>query len=834
MSIVYITKIDNEEKRKRVSDVLDKYTSFQGTKFSTDIIKFDFSFSLYSTNILGVEEVRNLEPGLIHYCFDDSIFSFPDEVIDVLISESKQKSINPFINYINALEYRGGFNWGETKEGVDYWKNIIVKKNFSKLKTLKVYKITIPTEGVKDRLKRINEVLNKYTKFKTALINVDIDAILYTKEDKGEVELIKDLSEIKSEDIAVFAEETIKYDESIFSYPDEVIDLLISKTKSKTIDPFIRSIKSGFEWDKSKEGFSYWNEIIENRNYSKITRKGRVVKLSITEIDTNEKKDQVCKFINRYMDELGFLNSEILESSLGFEIEIGDIQPGECRTYKLLSLAIGGYKKVDAKVIRKNFKDTILSYPLEVVDKLIENSESKSVFPFLYNRTATKEAGGFNWDDTEEGVKYWSDIILDKKFKSLSKSKKETVIIEITEIDSQAKKEAISELMDSYASINPGSIGDTIGFELEVKRDGDRIQDIRLIHVIMNSSASREKIVKKFYYSVFNLKYKTIDLLLSRSRIENNLLVYLYYPTPTEISGGFDWVKSPEGFDYWNELIKDKRFESLNNETKKDLEIVNILNQDTKEKDLEIVEVLNLDTKEKVERLKHVFSKYLNYPITGFKLDAEHGISIGIKTNRGPEHKLNSAYVTQVTLINETSDKFSDSDFDNSVFCLPDGILEKIIELSSIKSLVPYVLNLFAYNYEGGFDWDCTEEGETYWNNILGLKKFENTYKSLSTMCKINYKTKKLISKEANEEKKVDFYVRETQLNVENELLNREKERAGVDEELNDLKNSYPLNLTAIIKHQERLEELDAEIKVIKNLKKELGFEKDDKTKEGK
>ena len=252
------------------------------------------------------------------------------------------------------------------------------------------------------------------------------------------------------------------------------------------------------------------------------------------------------------------------------------------------------------------------------------------------------------------------------------------------------------------------------------------------------------------------------------------------------------------------------------------------------EKDLEIVKVLNLDTKEKAERLKYVFSKYLHYPITGFKLDAEHGISIGIKTNSGC--KLNSAFVTQVTLINETSDKFSNTDFNNSVFCLPDNILERLIELSSIKSLVPYILNLYAYNYEGGFNWDFTEEGETYWGNILGRlkKKFENTYKSLSTMCKINYKTKKLISKEANEEKKVDFYVRETQLNVENELLNREKERASVEEELNDLKSSYPLNLTAILKHQERLEELDAEIKVIKSLKKELGFEKDDKTKEGK
>ena len=140
---------------------------------------------------------------------------------------------------------------------------------------------------------------------------------------------------------------------------------------------------------------------------------------------------------------------------------------------------------------------------------------------------------------------------------------------------------------------------------------------------------------------------------------------------------------------------------------------------------------------------------------------------------------------------------------------------------------------------DGGFCWNKSKEGYDYWDTILNFKNIEienlkTTYKPLSTMCKINYKTKKLISKEANEEKKVDFYVRETQLGVENELLNREKERAEVEERLNDLKSSYPLDLNNIIKNQTRLEELDTEIKVIKNLKKDLGFDKEDKTKEGK
>ena len=816
MKTIYITEINNKEKRKRVSDILKKYTSLSWD-FSTNIIKFEFNYSSNRTEILSVSEVVDcVEPGISYFSFDNSIFSFPDEVIDLLISKSKQKSINPFIIDIGPLEGRGGFNWGETEEGFDYWKNLICNKDFSCLKMKVCVYSTRITETNGDRLKRINEVLQKYTKLKTSAINLDLEAILYTKISGESIELLNNLSEVDSKDVAVFVEETQNYNDSIFSYPDKVIDLLISKTKSKTINPFIRSVKSGFEWDKSEEGFSYWDEIIEHRNYSKIIKKGRVVKLSITGIDTDKKKDQVCKFIDKYMNELGFLKSEILNSSLGFEIEIGDVQPGKCKTYKLLSLAIGGYK-MEASI--KDFEDTILSYPFEIVDKLIEHSESKNVLPFLYNLRASKVDGGFDWKDTAEGHEYWENLIINKQFEI--SDKKEKIIVEITEIDSQEKKEAISKLLYSNVYIDPQEIGDSIGFRLDIKQEKSGwIQDVKLLNVILEPSCNTERVItKEFYYSIFNQKPETIDLLLSRSRIKNNLFVYLLHPAATKGDGGFDWGRSPEKFDYWSNLIRDKRFKTLNSEM---------------EKDLEKVKVLGLDTKEKVERLKYVFSKYIHYPITGFELDKKHGIEIGIRTNRsiGIGSKLNSAQVIQVTRIDKESDKFSGFDFDNSVFCVPDKILDRLVELSSLKSLVPYILNLFAIEDEGGFNWEDTKEGKTYWNNILGLKKFENTYKSLSTMCKINYKTKKLISKEANEEKKVDFYVRETQLNVENELLNREKERAGVDEDLNDLKSSYPLNLEAIIKNQERLEELDTEIKIIKSLKKELGFEKEDKTKE--
>ena len=351
MRIVYITKIDNEEKRKRVSDVLAKYTPLLGIKFSTDTIKFELSFSSDSTNILSVEQVsKDSESGDICYCVDVSIFSFPDEVIDVLISESKQKSINPFIYNIGGLKNTGGFNWGDTKEGFDYWKNIIVKKDFSCLinkKNVYIYSTRITGTNNGDKLKRINEVLQKYTQLKTSAINLDLEAILYTKIVGENIEVLNNLSEVDSKNVSEFVEETMNYDESIFSYPDEVIDLLISKTKSKTINPFIRSVKSGFEWNKSEEGFSYWNEIIEHRNYSKVKKKGKVVTLFIAGIDTDEKKDQVCKFIDRYINDPGFLKSKILNNSLGFKIEIGDVRPGKCKTYKLLSLVIGNYKEKD-------------------------------------------------------------------------------------------------------------------------------------------------------------------------------------------------------------------------------------------------------------------------------------------------------------------------------------------------------------------------------------------------------------------------------------------------------------------------------------------------------
>ena len=98
-------------------------------------------------------------------------------------------------------------------------------------------------------------------------------------------------------------------------------------------------------------------------------------------------------------------------------------------------------------------------------------------------------------------------------------------------------------------------------------------------------------------------------------------------------------------------------------------------------------------------------------------------------------------------------------------------------------------------------------------------------------MCKIDYKKGKLISKEAIEEKKVGYCVRDTKITLDKELLTREQERSNLEDEIKTLKCEYPLSLVNIISCELRLEQLKNEIKTIKDLQIEFGFEKEEKGK---
>ena len=86
-------------------------------------------------------------------------------------------------------------------------------------------------------------------------------------------------------------------------------------------------------------------------------------------------------------------------------------------------------------------------------------------------------------------------------------------------------------------------------------------------------------------------------------------------------------------------------------------------------------------------------------------------------------------------------------------------------------------------------------------------------------------------SKEAIEEKKVGYCVRDTKITLDKELLTREQERSNLEDEIKTLKCEYPLSLVNIISCELRLEQLKNEIKTIKDLQIEFGFEKEEKGK---
>lgn len=73
----------------------------------------------------------------------------------------------------------------------------------------------------------------------------------------------------------------------------------------------------------------------------------------------------------------------------------------------------------------KNTIPTFMTLPLDIQIEVVKRSESKSPVPFLQDISVCDTGGGFCWDDTPEGHKFWSSILQDgdidlfyKQFKS--------------------------------------------------------------------------------------------------------------------------------------------------------------------------------------------------------------------------------------------------------------------------------------------------------------------------------------------------------------------------------------------------------------------------------
>ena len=178
-----------------------------------------------------------------------------------------------------------------------------------------------------------------------------------------------------------------EYENSILSYPDVVIDFLISKSKQKSINPFLiyksaGEDAGGITWENTKEGSKYFSDIILSKNFSSF-EKNNTIKISIAGIDTTKKKEHVCNFIHKYLSNGDYLRPNILNDSIGFEIDVVKlIGSNHIEDIRLLNIVDGGYNEKEADKIKK-FEDTILSHSFVIIDKLLKISRLKSVLPFL-------------------------------------------------------------------------------------------------------------------------------------------------------------------------------------------------------------------------------------------------------------------------------------------------------------------------------------------------------------------------------------------------------------------------------------------------------------------
>lgn len=245
--------------------------------------------------------------------------------------------------------------------------------------------------------------------------------------------------------------------------------------------------------------------------------------------------------------------------------------------------------------------------------------------------------------------------------------------------------------------------------------------------------------------------------------------------------------------------------------------------------------ITEINTLEKKNRILEIIGRYHTIPISEYFKSESQTFLMDIEVAASENGLLNSIRLKSALWLSDNKNEPGHCirhKFEDSIFNLSDKIIDLMIQRSKLKDILAFIYSCFgkyvSWNY-GGFDWDTTEEGYDYWFKLIKDNDLKTTQIPINTMCKIDYKNKKLISKEAIEEKKVGFYIRDTKINLEKELLTREQERANTEDELKTFKCEYPLNLDNIISREKRLMSLDLEIETIKNLQKEFGFDKEDK-----
>ena len=90
---------------------------------------------------------------------------------------------------------------------------------------------------------------------------------------------------------------------------------------------------------------------------------------------------------------------------------------------------------------------------------------------------------------------------------------------------------------------------------------------------------------------------------------------------------------------------------------------------------------------------------------------------------------------------------------------------------------------------------------------------------------KLDYKNRKLLSSEAQDQNEVEFAVQNTRLQFESDKLATKRAIAEYQEKLDNLKSDYPIDIQEIITTQEYLKNLQAGLEAIVDLQKQLGLD---------
>ena len=90
---------------------------------------------------------------------------------------------------------------------------------------------------------------------------------------------------------------------------------------------------------------------------------------------------------------------------------------------------------------------------------------------------------------------------------------------------------------------------------------------------------------------------------------------------------------------------------------------------------------------------------------------------------------------------------------------------------------------------------------------------------------KLDYKNRKQLSSEVQDQKEVEFAVQNTRLQFEACKLATKRAIAEYQEKLDNLKSDYPIDIQEIITTQEYLKNHQAGLEAIVDLQKQLGLD---------